>query len=88
MEKDTVLLSTSEYNKLRDFKKEIEAGNTYRDEYGYFGNSVTYISTDEAVKQLGEKLEFLKREIDKMKIEIEIESLKSAKVKRLRWFNL
>ena len=86
MEKDTVLLSTSEYNKLRDFKKEIEAGNTYRAEYGYFGNSVTYISTDEAIKQLGEKLEFLKREIDKMKIEIE--SHKSAKAKRLRWFNL
>lgn len=29
MEKDTVLLSLENYNELRDFKREIEAGNTY-----------------------------------------------------------
>jgi len=52
METNTVILSVEEYNKLRDFKINIEKGNTYsilRNMYSVYDN---FITTDEAVKEV------------------------------------
>jgi hypothetical protein len=57
MERNTVVLSLEEYNALRDFKSNLEKGNTYRTyKYtqlynGSYMSGVIYISTDEAVKE-------------------------------------
>lgn len=67
MEKDTILLSVEKYNELRDFRKEIEAGNTYRVDFGYWESSITYVSTDEAIKEMSQRLETLKKENEDLK---------------------
>lgn len=67
MEKDTILLNVETYNELRDFKKEIEHGYTYRVDFGYWGNSITYVSTDEAIKEMSQRLETLKKENEDLK---------------------
>jgi chaperonin cofactor prefoldin len=67
MEKDTILLSVEKYNELRDFRKEIEAENTYRVDFGYWGNSIAYVSTDEAIKEMSQRLETLEKENEDLK---------------------
>ena len=62
METNKVILDLKEYNELRDFKKEIEAGNTYTVCYDWNSAVYKYISTDEVLKSLAEELE------DKQKI--------------------
>ena len=52
MEKNTVLLSLEEYNALRDFKKEIEKGNTIKIYCGYSGNPQHYYSAENALKEI------------------------------------
>lgn len=76
MEKDTVILSVEDYNELRDFKKKIEEGYTYRISYPYSYDD-KYLSTEDAVKEiydeyLGacEQNEKLKKEIQKLKKDI------------------
>ena len=52
METNTVILSVEEYNKLRDFKINIEKGNTFsvlRDRFSAYDQ---FITTNEAVKEL------------------------------------
>ena len=52
MEINTVILSVEEYNKLRDFKINIEKGNTFsvlRDRYSAYDQ---FITTNEAVKEV------------------------------------
>ena len=52
MEINTVILSVEEYNKLRDFKINIEKGNTFsvlRDRFSYYDQ---FITTNEAVKEV------------------------------------
>jgi hypothetical protein len=57
MEANTVILSLPEYNALRDFKTNLEKGNTYRylgyqQVSKYAAIQVTnFITTDEAVKE-------------------------------------
>ncbi len=58
MEKNTVLLSLRDYNGLREFREEIEKGNTFCD-WGF-----RYISTDEAVKEITECNQALKKQLD------------------------
>ena len=67
MEKDTVLLNVEKYNELRDFKKEIEDGYTYRVYLGMWGSSLRFIGTDEALKEMSEMLEAKQKEIDDLK---------------------
>lgn len=63
MEKNTVVLSLQDYNQLREFKEEMEKGNTYKlpQPYVYGGGNyymgqtypaTTYITTDDAVTDL------------------------------------
>ena len=54
METNTVLLSLEDYNELRDFKTEIEKGNTFCGWHYGWGSDVRYISTDEAVREMAE----------------------------------
>jgi hypothetical protein len=67
MEKDTVLLNVETYNELRDFKKEIEDGYTYRVYIGMWGSSLRFIGTDEALEEMGQKLEEKQKEINELK---------------------
>lgn len=79
MEKDTVLLAVDKYNELRDFKKEIEKGNTA---YGYSGYSTkTFVTSDEAVKSvlklnedLNKQLEYYKEHTRKLQDELKGEN--------------
>ena len=52
MEMNTVYLDVETYNRLRDFKREIETGNTIYVKNRNSRSDETYISTDEAVKQI------------------------------------
>ncbi len=67
MEKDTILLSVEKYNELRDFRKEIEAENTYRVDFGMWENNLRFIGTDEALKEMSEIIEEKQKEIDELK---------------------
>ena len=52
MEKNTVILSVEDYNSLRDFKINIEKGNTFsvlRDRFRAYDQ---FITTNEAVKEV------------------------------------
>ena len=74
MEKDTVLLDVVKYNDLRDFKKEIEDGFTvvvhsyyvpaYNSNLCVQSSAINYISTDEAVQQIGDANVKLKEQVD------------------------
>jgi len=68
MEKDMVLLNLEKYNELRDFKKEIEAGHTYRIcSGGMWPELHKFIGTDVALKEMNQKLEEKQKEIDELK---------------------
>ena len=60
MEKDTVLLSVNEYNRLRDFRIEIERGNTLLIHGSQFSYGEKFISTGEALKEISRLNESLK----------------------------
>ena len=78
--KPKVLLNIEDYNRLRDFKKGIETGHTYRVCFGPFGQyTEVFIGTDEALKKMGQKLEKKQKEIDKLnKLDrIEVKVLKT-----------
>jgi len=67
MEKDTILLSVEKYNELRDFRKEIEAENTHRVDFGMWGSNLRFIGTDEALKEMSGIIEEKQKEIDELK---------------------
>ena len=52
MEINTVILSVEEYNKLRDFKINIENGNTFSVLRDRFSSYDQFITTNEAVKEV------------------------------------
>ena len=52
MEINTVILSVEEYNKLRDFKINIEKGNTFSVLRDRFSSYDQFITTNEAVKEV------------------------------------
>lgn len=72
MEANTVVLSLSEYNALRDFKTNLEKGNTYRTcDYrrvynGEYLQGTTFVSTDEAVKEVTAICEQLTQKIEEL----------------------
>jgi peptidoglycan hydrolase CwlO-like protein len=76
MEANTVVLALGEYNALRDFKTNLEKGNTYR----YIGyqqvsnyasvNVSCFVTTDEAVKEAAEHNERLVKEISDLQGQI------------------
>jgi hypothetical protein len=67
MEKDTVLLSLETYNQLRDFKENIEKGNSIEiTGYGYSCYQ-KFITTDEAIKNLMKDKDNLQKEISELK---------------------
>jgi len=77
MEANTVILALSEYNALRDFKTELEKGNTYRTlDYqqiysGQYLQGVSFVSTDEAVKEITSKNEVLSKQIQDLEVKIQ-----------------
>ena len=72
MEANTVVLALGEYNALRDFKTNLEKGNTYRyigyqQVSNYAQVQVTcFVTTDEAVKEAMGVSEKLTEEISKL----------------------
>ena len=89
MEANTVILSLPEYNALRDFKENIEKGNTFRTiEYStnsYMSQSSIiiplFVTTDEAVKEIARQNDTLSKEL--AKVSAEIYELKNPKPKDL-----
>jgi hypothetical protein len=77
MEANTVILALPEYNALRDFKENIEKGNTYRtiDYSTHPHMSQAYIAiprfvtTDEAVKEIAKQNANLSAELAKVSAE-------------------
>ena len=65
---DTVVISTKEYNNLRDFKTEIENGNTIA--YGVWSERYHIISKDEALEEVGKENKRLEIKIAKLKEEL------------------
>jgi len=62
MEKDTVLLNVNDYNKLRDFKKEVESGNTYMINHNEWGTSTVFIGTNEVLEEMDKQLKKAEKE--------------------------
>jgi len=89
MEANTVILSLPEYNALRDFKENIEKGNTYRTidysthphiSQAYIAIPI-FITTDEAVKEIANQNSNLSAEL--AKVSSENYALKNPKTKEL-----
>jgi len=74
MEANTVILSLPEYNALRDFKENIEKGNTFRTiDYStspYMSQAYIaipkFVTTDEAVKEIANQNSNLSKELAKV----------------------
>lgn len=78
MEKNTVLLGLPEYNELREFKEQLEKNNSCRaldytntvyNNNGYYP-AVTFVTTDEAVKEIAAKNEGLIKHVEALNAEI------------------
>jgi len=80
MEKNTILLDLNEYNELRDFKREIEDGNTYRVS-STFTRVSAFVSTDDAIEEMGNIIKITEEKLEAK--EKEINELKSSKEKQL-----
>jgi hypothetical protein len=66
MDKNTVLLSVDDYNKLRDFKKKITDGKILVDYQflgGVYRNEVRYYTDDKVIEELHLRNKSLKEEI-------------------------
>jgi hypothetical protein len=80
MEANTVILALPEYNALRDFKTELEKGNTYRTQdfqTPYYNGCVVYptvlfVSTDDAVKEIATRNKNLLDQNEELKKEINL----------------
>jgi putative cell wall-binding protein len=93
MEKDSVLLDLKTYNELRDFKKHIKDGNTCVVNYGH-GSSLSFIGTDEALKEMSmiiqaktEDINHLNSEIYKLKYPTK-KQLTVNDIKAMGWWDL
>lgn len=65
--KGTVTLDLKEYNELRDFKENIEAGYTFITHRGSMMNYKThFVGTDKALKTIHQDIELKQKEIDKI----------------------
>ncbi len=79
MEKNTLLIDIEVYNQLRDFKREMELGNTLmvyphsiQSNYEQYHPIISrYITRDEAVKEVVDENNKLNDEIEKLKSQIE-----------------
>jgi len=85
---NSVRISLEDYNGLRDFRANIEAGNTFRINQckfnntggGWWTNQENYISTDLTIKEISEINENLFKHLKEL--EEELEGLKYPKKKR------
>lgn len=86
MEKDTVLLDLKIYNDLRDFKKKIEEGFTYKIEGGFHRISPykRFIGTDKALEEMNKKIEDVNKKIEDVNKENEILKKKNEKIEDLK----
>ena len=62
MENNSVVLSLEQYNELRDFKLCIEKNNTCKVFRTRYGNTIDYISKDEAIADMNEEIVILEKE--------------------------
>lgn len=86
MEKNTVILDAETYNQLRDFRTNIEKGNTAFSYNGY--TSKTFITTNDAISSVIADNNSLKKMNDAHKEEVallwkKIDELKSPKEKEI-----
>ncbi len=71
MENNQVTLNLKDYNKLRDFKTEIEKGNTLHSwESNTWGDGYVWVTADEAVKCIINENKNAAKEIKKLKEQI------------------
>lgn len=90
MEPNTILLDVEKYNELRDFKLNIEKGNTLYvyNNYGHYG--AHFITESEAVEKLTKHIKELDDIIDELKNpktkEIDIREIKRMSIfEFLKW---
>lgn len=77
-------MSLKEYNELRDFREYITAGYTCRLDF-----YKSFISTDEALKEINQKIEELKEEnnmLKKMGMNKKNKELSIHEIKNLNWW--
>jgi hypothetical protein len=90
MEKNTILLDLKEYDKLRDFKKNIEQNKTLKVHYCYNDNykeiyNWTILTTEEAIKEILKDNKTLKEALEHKK-DIDLEDVKKMSIwKFLKW---
>ena len=68
MEKDIVTLSLEEYNRLRDFEKEIKSGKTLYFHSYFYGSDIQFITTNEAIEILNNENKELRRGLNALRI--------------------
>ncbi|MDD5013467.1 MAG: hypothetical protein PHW73_00010 [Atribacterota bacterium] len=90
MEKDTVCISTKEYNELRDFKKDMEENHSLiivRD-YAYYSKRI--ITADKAVEDLAERVKALHEKLNTVneewikRIQNRTETIRKLSVRQFR----
>lgn len=69
MAKDTVTLSIEEYNRLRDFEREIKSGKVFTLESGFYSSSSRFYTESEIVKNIIGEGNDLRRRIDDLLIQ-------------------
>lgn len=88
IDKNTVILDVYEYNRLRDFEKEINAGNAY---WCFSSYNYKLLTVNEAIKKLAEDNKDLKelnnelREVKKKEHTVE-EIKRMSFWKLLKWY--
>lgn len=84
MEKDTVILSTKDYNELRDFKINIEEGYTCKIDW----TDIEYISTKDTIKEIYKKYREIADENKKLKKrlrELKKTNLSKDEISKMSW---
>ena len=89
MKKSNVTLDLDEYNELRDFKTNIEEGNTIR-VYDYYLSSgysvhqdtkIDYITKDDSIKEIHGLLNSANKKVKELE-----EEIKTLNTKRKKWY--
>ena len=93
MEKNTVIISTDEYYNLREFKDRINCGYSCKIDVLYTGSNVDryhyYVSKDDIVLELGQKLEKTEKLLELAKKEMQsVEKDFITNVRKLSWWDL
>ena len=70
MEKDTVILSLVDYNKLREFKEKVEQDYVVEKVYWYGQDSYKYFTKDSAIKTIIEDFNNKKKHFDELVVKL------------------